>query len=146
MSFLSTRVHLIWSTAKREPLIQPEWQPRLHGYIRGIIENLKSKVFAIGGVADHLHIYCSLPATISIADLASTIKSNSSRWVRETLDPGFAWQDGYAAFTMGKSADQDVIRYISIQEEHHKHRTFAEEFMAFLEKYEVPYDPKYVLA
>ena len=144
MSFLSTRIHYVWSTARREPYIQAPWRPRLHGYMRGIAENLKAKVFVLGVVADHIHLYCSLPPTIAIADLASTIKSNSSRWMRETFDPHFGWQDGYAAFTMSKSADDDVIQYILNQEEHHQKRSFQEELLAFLEKYEVPYDPRYV--
>ncbi len=144
MSFLCTRVHYIWSTDKREPMIQKDWQPRLHMYMRGILENMKSKVFVIGGVADHIHIYCSLPATISIADLASTVKSNSTSWVRGEFDPRFGWQVGYAGFTMSKSADEDVIQYITNQEEHHRVRTFQQELIAFLEKFEVPYDPKYV--
>jgi len=144
MSFLCTRLHFIWSTHQRQPLIQPDWHPRLHAYIRGILENLKSKPFVIGGVADHIHIYCSLPSTITIADLASTIKSNSTTFMKDNLIPNFAWQTGYAAFTMSKSADDDVIQYILTQEEHHKKRTFQEELIAFLDKYQIPYDPKYV--
>jgi REP element-mobilizing transposase RayT len=146
MSYLCTRIHFIWSTARREPRIQKEWKVRLHGYLRGILENKKSKVFAIGGVEDHVHVYCSLPATLTIADLASVMKSNSTNWVHEHFDPAFGWQDGYAAFTMSKSADEDVIGYILRQEEHHQKKTFQEELIAFFEKYEVPYDPKYVLA
>ena len=144
MSYLCTRVHLIWSTLHREASIETEWQPRLHGYMRGILENHHSKVFAIGGVADHVHIYCSLPATMSIAQLASTVKSNSTSWVRQNFSKSFGWQEGYAAFTMGKSADDDVIHYILTQEEHHQRKTFQEELIAFLEKFEVPYEPKYV--
>ena len=144
MSYLCTRVHLIWSTLHREAFIEKEWQARLHGYMRGILENHHSKVFAIGGVADHVHVYCSLPATMSIAQLASTAKSNSTLWVRENLLKRFGWQEGYAGFTMGKSADDDVIRYILTQEEHHQRKTFQEELIAFLEKFEVPFDPKYV--
>lgn len=144
MSFLCTRVHLIWSTAKREPFIQPKWQPRLHGYLRGILENLQSKTFAVGGVSDHVHISCSLPPTLSIAELASALKSNSSRHVRDSFDPNFRWQDGYAAFTMSKSADVDVIGYILNQEQHHRGKIFQEEILKFLDKFQVPYDPKYV--
>ena len=128
----------------RAKLIENAWQPRLHGHMRGILENLKSKVFVIGGVSDHVHVYCSLPATISIADLASTVKSNSTSFVRDEIDSRFGWQDGYAAFTMSKSADHDVIQYILNQEEHHRQRSFQEELIAFLNKFEVPYDPKYV--
>ena len=144
MSYLCTRIHLIWSTLHREALIEGEWQARLHGYMRGILENHHAKVFAIGGVADHVHIYCSLPAMMSIAQLASTVKSNSTSWVRQNFSKSFGWQEWYAGFTMGKSADDDVIRYILTQEEHHQRKTFQEELIAFLEKFELPYDPKYV--
>ena len=83
---------------------------------------------------------------MTIADLASKIKSNSSRWIHESFDNNFAWQEGYAAFTMGKSADAEVIRYILVQREHHKQRTFQEELIVFLDKYCVAYDRKYVFA
>jgi len=144
MSFLSTRIHFVWSTARREPLIRREWQPRLHGYIRGILENLKVKPFVIGGIEDHIHVYCNLPATITIAELASKMKSNSTGFVRETLDSRFGWQDGYAAFTMSKSADEDVINYVLKQEEHHRRRSFQEELIAMLDKFGIEYDPRYV--
>jgi len=144
MSFLSTRVHFIWSTAQREPQIDPAWQQQLYAFIVGLYEHRKSKVFAIGGVSDHLHIYASLPATLSIAELANAIKSNSSGWVHDEYTRVFGWQKGYAAFTMSKSADDDVCAYIRGQAEHHRKRTFKEELLAFLGKYEVPYDPRYV--
>ena len=144
MSFLSTRLHLIWSTARREPMIHSDWKNRLHGYMRGIMENHKVKPFVIGGIEDHVHVYCDLPATMTIAQLVSTIKSNSTTFVRETFTSSFGWQDGYAAFTMSKSADQDVIDYILNQEEHHKRIPFKEELIKFLDTFEIPYDPKYV--
>jgi putative transposase len=144
MSFLSTRLHLIWSTAHRKPLINREWKPRLHMYIRGILENIKVKPFVIGGIDDHIHIYCDLPSTLTIAQLVAKAKSNSTTFVKEELNSPFAWQEGYAAFTMSKSADQDVINYILNQEEHHRGTTFQEELIKFLDKFEVPYDPKYV--
>jgi REP element-mobilizing transposase RayT len=89
VSFLCTRVHFIWSTAKRAPQIERAWQPRLHGYLRGILENVKSKPLAVGGISDHVHVYGSLPATLSIAEVASTLKSNSSKWVHEELTKDF---------------------------------------------------------
>ena len=144
MSYSSTRIHFIWSTSHRQPTIHPDWRPRLHRYIGGILENKKSKVLAIGGVEDHIHVYCSLPTTISIADLASVMKYNSTDFVHTEFDRAFAWQEGYAAFTMSKSSDAEVIKYVQNQEEHHKKRSFQEELIAFLNKYEIPYDPKYV--
>jgi len=144
MSFLSTRLHIVWSTKHREPFLRKEWQPRLHGYMRGILENLRSKAFIVGGVEDHVHVYCSLPATITIAQLVSTVKSNSTGWVREVRQQPCGWQDGYAAFSMSKSADENVIQYILNQEEHHSRMTFQEELIKMLDKFQIPYDPKYV--
>lgn len=144
MSYLCTRIHYVWSTARREPAIRPEWKPRLHGYIRGILENLKVKPFVIGGIEDHIHVYCDLPATMTIAELAGKMKSNSTTFVREQINAPFGWQDGYAAFTMSKSADQAVISYILNQEKHHARKTFQEELIAMLDKFGIPYDPRYV--
>jgi putative transposase len=144
MSFTSTRIHYIWSTHQRQLLIRPEWKSRLHQHIAGILENKKSKVLAIGGIEDHIHIYCSLPTTVTIADLANVMKSNSTEFVRTEIGRAFGWQDGYAGFTMSASADDDVIKYIQNQEEHHRRRTFQEEYIAFLEKFGVPYDLRYV--
>jgi REP element-mobilizing transposase RayT len=146
MSYSSTRIHFIWSTLHRAPIICADWKPRLHQYIAGILENKKSKVLAIGGIEDHIHIYCSLPTTITIADLAMLMKSNSTTFAREHFDAAFTWQEGYAAFSMSKSADDDVIAYIQNQVEHHRRRSFQEEYIAFLEKFEVSYDPRYVFA
>ena len=144
MSYLCTRMHYVWSTARREPMIRPEWKPRLHSYIRGILENLKVKPFVIGGIEDYVHVYCDLPATMTIAELAGKMKSNSTTFMRETLERAFGWQEGYAAFSMSKSADHDVIRYILNQEEHHRKSSFQEELIMMLEKFEIPYDPRYV--
>jgi putative transposase len=144
MSYLSTRLHLVWSTKHREPLIHRQWQPRLHGYMRGALENLKSKVFVIGGVEDHVHVYCSLSATITIADLVSKVKSSSSGWVHDVLQQPFGWQDGYSAFTMSTSADEDVMGYILKQGEHHMRVSYQEELIRMLEKFQIPYDPRYV--
>jgi len=146
MSYTCTRIHYIWSTAQRELTIDPAWRDDLHAYIAGILKNKKSTVLQIGGVEDHVHVYCSLPTTVTIADLANVMKANSTAYVREKFAASFAWQEGYAAFTMGKSADDDVCAYIRNQVEHHRTRSFKEELIAFLDKYQVPYDPKYVFA
>jgi putative transposase len=145
MSYLSTRLHIVWSTKRRGPWIQKEWRPRLHGYMRGTLENLQAKVFVIGGVEDHVHVYCSLPATITIANLVSQVKASSSGWVHEFLQQPFGWQDGYAAFTMSKSADDDVLGYILRQEEHHQRVSYQEELIKMFEKFQIPYDPRYVV-
>ena len=138
-------VHLIFSTKHREPLIGLEIRPRLHAYLVGILADLKSPSLQTGGVADHVHILYALGRTISQADLVEEVKKSSSKWMKsEGGVPGFTWQAGYGAFSIGESQADAVIRYIQNQEEHHRRLTFQEEFRKFLERYKVTYDERYV--
>jgi REP element-mobilizing transposase RayT len=138
-------VHLIFSTKHREPLIHPHIRPRLHAYIVGILHNLKCPSLQTGGVADHIHVLCALSRTISPAELLEEIKKSSSKWMKaDGAVPGFFWQAGYGAFSIGESQADEVIRYIQNQEEHHRKMTFQEEFRKFLERYKVAYDEQYV--
>ena len=146
MSYVSMLVHYVWSTKNREPLIRPDWQENLYGYIGGIIKNKRGRLICAGGMADHVHLYVSQPATASVAQLANVIKSNSSSWIHETIPrmKGFHWQHKYGAFSVSKSGERAVIEYIRNQKEHHRVRSFQEEFVAFLEKHRVKYDPTYL--
>ncbi|HRD64582.1 MAG TPA: IS200/IS605 family transposase [Candidatus Competibacter sp.] len=138
-------VHLVFSTKHREPFIVPEVRPRLHAYIVGILDNLKSPSLQTGGVEDHVHILCALGRTISQADLVEEVKKSSSKWMKaEGGVPGFSWQAGYGAFSIGESQADTVIRYIQNQEEHHRKGTYQEEYRRFLERYRVAYDERYV--
>ena len=138
-------VHLIFSTKHREPLIGPEIRPRLHAYMVGILDNLKSPSLQTGGVADHVHILCLLSRTISQVELVEEVKKSSSKWMKaEGGVPGFSWQAGYGAFSIGESQADTVIKYIQNQEEHHRTVTFQEEYRRFLERYQVAYDERYV--
>ena len=138
-------VHLIFSTKHREALIGPEIRPRLHGYIVGILDNLKSPSLQTGGVSDHVHILCALSRTISSAELLEEVKKSSSKWMKADGGvPGFSWQAGYGAFSIGESQADDVIRYIRNQEAHHAKTTFQDEFRKFLQRYRVAYDERYV--
>ena len=131
-------VHLIFSTKHREPLIRPEVRPRLHAYLVGILDHLKSPSLQTGGVADHVHVLFVLARTISQADLIEELKKSSSKWMKaEGGVPGFTWQAGYGAFSIGESQADTVIRYIQNQEGHHRKVTFQEEFRKFLERYKV---------
>jgi REP-associated tyrosine transposase len=109
-------------------------------------EEKEAKLICAGGMFDHVHLYSSLPSTISIAEFVNIVKSNSSRWVHESFPnrKGFAWQEGYGGFSVSKSEEQNVIAYILNQPRHHAKRTFKEEFVEFLERYEVEYDPKFL--
>ena len=145
MSYISNLAHFIWSTAKREPTILVEWEQRLYPYIGGILDHHKAKLLCIGGVADHVHIFASLPSTLSLADAAGAMKANSSRFVHEELgDRSFDWQKGYVAFSVSVSGEEVVRRYIENQKTHHMRRSFQEELIEFLDKHRVPYDPRYV--
>jgi REP element-mobilizing transposase RayT len=143
---LSLLIHFVWSTAGREPWIGREWEDDLFGYIGGIVNNKNARLICAGGMHDHVHLYASLPSTITIADFVSVVKSNSSRWVHESFPKrrAFAWQEGYGAFSVSKSEEMKVISYIKTQQQHHRKRSFKEEYLEFLAKYEVEYDARYL--
>ena len=128
----------------REPLIGLRIRPRLHAYLVGILDNLKSPSLQAGGVADHVHILFALARTISQADLVEEVKKGSSKWMKTEGVPTFSWQAGYGAFSVGESQADTVIRYIQNQEHHHRKMTFQEEFRKFLERYKIAYDERYV--
>src|SRR5690348_3371067 len=111
-AYLNVRVHFIWSTAGREPRILKAWRDDLYAYIGGICENHRAKLLAAGGVEDHVHLYVSLPATLSIAETVNLMKANSSRWVHEKHDRAFAWQVKYAAFSVSRSAEDSLCAYL----------------------------------
>jgi REP element-mobilizing transposase RayT len=143
---LSMLVHFVWSTSNREPWISHEWRDPLYAYIGGIMNNKRAKLLAAGGIYDHIHLYASLPSTVSIADFVNAVKSNSSRWIHESYPKAraFAWQEGYGAFSVSKSQEAKVIHYINEQEEHHSKRDFKEELLDLLEKHGIGYDERYL--
>lgn len=146
MSYVSLLVHYVWSTKNREPLVASSWQDKLYAYIGGIVKHKRGRLICAGGMPDHVHLYVAQPATISVAQVVNVIKSNSSGWIHDTIPnmKGFHWQDKYGAFSVSKSAEKIVIEYIRNQREHHRVRSFQEEFVAFLKRYGVEYDPKYL--
>lgn len=139
-------VHVIFSTKGRASLIEPEIDEKLYAYMTGIGHNLGSPVLAINGAEDHVHLLVSLSKTITLADLVLNVKRDSSTWMnKERLIKGsFAWQNGYAAFTIGESQVPALKRYIAGQKEHHRKVSFQDELRTFLKKYGVAYDEKYV--
>ncbi|HJX84224.1 MAG TPA: IS200/IS605 family transposase [Candidatus Angelobacter sp.] len=142
-SYSQNHVHLVFSTKNREKLIVPETQVRLWPYMAGICKNHDMLTFAIGGMADHVHLLFRLPPTLSLVRAVTLIKSNSSTWMKEN-EKRFAWQEGYGAFSVSSSNVSRVIRYIDGQEAHHRTRSFEQEFLALLKKHGVKFDPKYV--
>jgi putative transposase len=142
---LSLHYHLVFGTKDHEPFITSAWRGRLHAYLGGVIRMLGGVPEAVGGVADHVHLLVGLRATHTLADVLCETKSVSSAWVHE--DPGvsvFAWQEGYGAFTVSASHLEKVRAYIQRQEEHHRTRTFREEYLALLERSGVEFDELYL--
>jgi REP element-mobilizing transposase RayT len=145
-SYISAIYHCVFSTTERRKTITEELQHRLWPYMGGIARENQMRALAIGGVEDHVHLLLSIPSTLSIAKAMQLIKGGSSRWVHDTYPAHnqFEWQEGYGAFTIGISQVADTKAYIANQREHHRIKSFEEEFIAFLEKHSVEYDPRYV--
>ncbi|MEO6750743.1 MAG: IS200/IS605 family transposase [Chthoniobacteraceae bacterium] len=142
---LSLHYHIVFSTKDRAPLIADVWRERLHAYIGGIVRNVNGAAEAVGGVADHVHLLIGLRATHCLADVVRDIKAVSSRWVHEEMGvTRFAWQEGYGAFTVSATHCDSVREYIARQEEHHRTRTFQEEYLEFLQRGGVEYDERYL--
>jgi len=136
-------MHVVFSTKERREIIPAEMKERLWSYTAAICKHQKVFVHAIGGMEDHIHLLLQFPATIAIAEAIKTIKANSSGWMSDEIGK-FAWQAGYGAFSVSKSNIATVVKYIQDQERHHRKMTFEEEFIAFLEKHGIEYDPRYV--
>ena len=139
-------LHLVFSTKKREPWIVPEIRPALHAYLAGAVRSLNAEAYRVGGVADHVHLACTLPRTMQVSKLLEEIKKSSSSWMKQQAPAyhDFSWQAGYGAFSLGQSQLDALISYIDRQEEHHRKRTFKEELVEILKRYGVDYDERYI--
>jgi REP element-mobilizing transposase RayT len=128
-TYLNLHYHIVFGTKNRTPFIAEAWRPRLHEYLGGIIRRLGGFPAGIGGIEDHVHLLLSLKATHSVAELMRELKKSFCVWVHDTLgEKQFAWQEGYAAFTVSASALDSVRKYIADQEQHHRMKSFREEF------------------
>ena len=138
--------HIIYSTKYRKPLIQSAWQDELYAYIGGIIREEKGTLLKIGGIVDHVHLLAKLSPTIAISDMLRLIKSNSSKWVNERpeVQAKFEWQSGYSAFSVSESQAPVVGNDITNQAEHHRSKSFKEEFLEILAKHNIEVDMRYV--
>ena len=144
-TYVSSLLHCVFSTKNRRNLILSDVQPDLWAFMGGIARKNGCKALIVGGIENHVHILLSLPADVTLAKTMQLIKGTSSRWMNETHTKDFAWQEGYGAFTVGISQQANTIAYIRSQAEHHRKRSFDEEFVAFLKKHNVEFDPRYVL-
>jgi len=139
-------MHCTFSTKERYPFIDSELELRLSPYLGGIARENHMKALAIGGTSDHVHALLSLPGTMSFAKAVQLIKGGSSKWVHDTFSryKKFEWQEGYGAFSVSASQARKTIAYIQSQKEHHRKRTFQEEFLDLLDKHGIEYDSRYV--
>ena len=138
--------HLIFSTKNRVPVLNPDIRAELHPYLSVVLTNDGCPALQVGGVEDHVHLFFGLSRTRTLAQVVENVKTSSSKWLK-TKDPALAefhWQSGYGAFSVSQSQADEVIEYIRRQEEHHRTRTFQQEFRLFLERYQIPYDEQYV--
>ena len=137
-------LHLIFSTSHRKPLIKAEFRDDLFAYLGGIVREMRETTLIVNGEPDHVHMLMRVRPVHSAAEIARVVKTNSSRWVREKYSTSFAWETGYAVFSVSESNVDAVVKYIATQEEHHRKRSFQEELVAFLKKNHIEYDPRYI--
>jgi putative transposase len=145
-SLVKNYVHIVFSTKYRNPSIHQSIEVELYSYLGGICNKLECQVIIVGGYTDHIHILCLLSKKITLMKLLEELKSHSSKWIKTKgeLFKNFYWQNGYGAFSVNPSDVEIVKNYIANQKEHHRKKTFQDEYKAFLEKYEVEYDERYV--
>lgn len=145
-TFSQIYIQIVFAVKGRENLIAKHWQDELHKYISGIITNKGQKSIIVNGVEDHVHIFVGLRPAMAISDLVRDIKNNSSNFINEKkfIKGKFSWQEGYGAFSYAHSQIEQVYNYILNQEKHHHKQTFKEEYLEFLQKFEIEYNEKYL--
>ncbi|HGE72440.1 TPA: IS200/IS605 family transposase [Candidatus Poribacteria bacterium] len=139
-------IHVIFTVQGRQNLISKQYKDELYKYITGIIQSKKQKVIVIGGMPDHIHILIGIKPDIALSDLVRDVKSNSSKFINEKrwVIGKFSWQEGFGAFSYSQSQLDSVASYIKNQEKHHSKKTFREEYLELLKKFDVEYNPKYI--
>lgn len=145
-TFSQIYIQYVFAVQGRENLINSKWKDELYKYITGIVTNKKQKLIAINGIPDHIHVFVGLRPAMAPADLLRDIKNNSSNFINEKkfVRGKFSWQEGYGVFSYSHSHVNDVYHYILNQENHHKKKTFREEYLEFLRKFEIEHDEKYL--
>jgi REP element-mobilizing transposase RayT len=139
-------IHIVFAVKYRDAAIAKSWRQELYQYIIGLIERRGHKVYAVGGVSDHIHILVSLSPKQAISELVQEVKRASSLWIKEKrfVRCRFAWQEGFGVFSYGKSQIDNVVKYIQNQEIHHAKRTFRDEYVSLIKLFGVEYDAKYL--
>jgi REP element-mobilizing transposase RayT len=146
-TFTQIYLQFVFAVQDRISLIHPQWKKELNKYICGIVQNNRHKLIAINGMANHLHVFVGYKPHQLIPDLLQDIKASSSKWINTQgyVRGKFSWQEGYGAFSYSHSHVTNVAKYIENQEQHHKKRTFKEEYMELLKRFEIEFDEKYIL-
>jgi len=143
-----TQIHIqcVFAVKFRNAVIESSWKERLQQYITGIVQNHNHKLLSINSRPDHMHMFFGFRPHQSLSDLMGLVKGESSEWInKKKITPSaFRWQDGYGAFSYARSEINSVCAYIENQEEHHRMRTFLEEYTELLKKFELEYDEKYI--
>jgi putative transposase len=140
-------LHIVFAVQNRSSLIHPEWRDELYKYITGIVKKNGHKLIAINGISNHLHLAIGYKPHQLIPDLLQDIKGDSSKWInnKKFVKGRFNWQAGYGAFSFSHSQIDAVVKYIANQEKHHTRKSFREEYLELLKKYEIVFDEKYIL-
>lgn len=139
-------IQIVFAVKKRENLIGKNWKDELYKYISGIITNKGQKSIIVNGASDHIHIFVGLKPSMAISDLVRDVKNNSSNFINDKkfVKGKFSWQEGYGAFSYAHSQIENVYNYILNQEEHHHKKTFKEEYLDFLQEFDIAYDEIYL--
>jgi REP element-mobilizing transposase RayT len=145
-TFSQIYIHIIFSVKERQNVIHATWREELFKYISGIIKGKNQKLYAIGGMPDHVHILISLSPNCLISELVNSVKTNSTKWINSKgfVKGKFNWQEGYGAFSYGQSQLDRVINYIKNQEKHHQSKSFKEEYIELLQRFNVGFEEKYL--
>jgi len=139
-------IQTVFAVENRACLLKDPWREELHKYITGIVQNNKHKMIAINSIHDHIHIFIGMKPIQSLSDLLQDIKGDSSSWINKKglISGKFRWQQGYGAFSYSHSQISSLVNYIQNQQAHHKIKTFRQEYIEFLDNFNVPYDERYI--
>jgi putative transposase len=145
-TYTSLHYHIVFSTKNRHPWIAPKIEERIWKYLGGIARENDMTADMVGGVEDHVHVVVGIPPKLALSKAVQLLKGGSSKWIHDTFPAlaKFAWQDGYSAFTVSKSNLTTVIQYVARQREHHRKRTFQDEYRALLERHGIEFDERYL--
>ncbi|MEZ4911932.1 MAG: IS200/IS605 family transposase [Saprospiraceae bacterium] len=145
-TFSQIYIQTVFAVEHRDCLISPEWEDELYKYITGIVQNKGQKMLAINGMPDHIHIFIGMNPSCCLSDLVRELKKSSNDFIKEKNFTKFKfnWQKGYGAFSYSHSAIDNVVKYVMNQKEHHKKQTFKDEYLDFLNKFQIKYKNKYL--